>query len=51
MRSRLPCGSGLILERINRRAVQRLPAAIDGVPPRQVPDLLGVTLDEWLSVD
>jgi Domain of unknown function DUF29 len=39
------------LGRINRRAVQRLPATIEGVPPRQVPDLLGVTLDEWLSVD
>jgi Domain of unknown function DUF29 len=39
------------LGRINRRAVQRLPATIDGVPPRPVPDLLGVTLDEWLSVD
>ncbi len=36
---------------LSNRAVQRLPATIDGVPPRQVPDLLGVTLDEWLSVD
>jgi Domain of unknown function DUF29 len=39
------------LERIHRRAVQRLPPTIDGLPPRPVPDLLGVTLDEWLDVD
>jgi hypothetical protein len=39
------------LERIHRRAVQRLPPTIDGLPPRPVPDLLGVTLDEWLYVD
>jgi hypothetical protein len=38
-------------ERIYRRAVQRLPATIDGVTPRPLPDLLGVTLDEWLDVD
>jgi hypothetical protein len=36
------------LARINRRAVQRLPAAIDAVP---VPDLASVTLGEWLDVD
>jgi hypothetical protein len=39
------------LERVNRRAARRLPSAIDGVPPKPVPDLLGVTLDEWLDVD
>jgi hypothetical protein len=39
------------LERINRRAVQRLPAAIDGQPSGPAPDLTGVTLDEWLDAD
>jgi Domain of unknown function DUF29 len=39
------------LARINRRAVQRLPAAIDGVPGGAAPDMSGVTLDEWLDVD
>ena len=34
-----------------RRAVQRLPSTIDGVAPPPLPDLLGVTLDEWLDVD
>lgn len=39
------------LQRIHRRAVQRLPATIDGAPPRPVPDLTGVTLGEWVGVD
>jgi hypothetical protein len=38
------------LKRLNRRALQRLPA-IDGLPPGPLPDLADVTLDEWLDVD
>jgi hypothetical protein len=38
------------LARINRRAVQRMPATIDGTPPGPAPDLSGVTLEEWLCV-
>jgi hypothetical protein len=39
------------LARINRRAVQRLPATIDGIPPGPAPDLSGATLDRWFNVD
>jgi hypothetical protein len=39
------------LARLNRRAMQRLEATVDGVPPGPAPDLTGVTLDEWLNVD
>jgi hypothetical protein len=38
------------LARINRRAMQRLEATIDGVQPEPAPDLSGVTLDEWFDV-
>jgi hypothetical protein len=44
-------GQRVDLARLNRRAVQRLPATIDGVAPGPLPDLAGVTLDEWLDVD
>jgi hypothetical protein len=44
-------GQRVDLGGINRRAVQRLPSTIDGVAPPPLPDLLGVTLDEWLDVD
>ena len=39
------------LDRVRHRAMQRLPKSIDGVPPRPVPDLSSLSLDEWLAVD
>ncbi len=37
------------LDRIHRRALRRLPASIDGQPPRPVPDQCPMTLDELLA--
>lgn len=39
------------MARIYRRAMQRLPASIDGVPPLPVPDAGQPTLDELLAED
>jgi hypothetical protein len=39
------------MARICRRAMQRLPTMIDGVPPRPVPDVGPPALDELLAED
>ena len=39
------------LDRLYRRALRRLPATMDGVPPLPVPDTCPVTLDELLAED
>ena len=44
-------GQRIDLARLNRRAAQQLPADIDGMSAAPVPDLSGVTLDEWLDAD
>jgi hypothetical protein len=44
-------GQRIDLVRLNRRAAQRLPAEIGGVPAPPLPDLSGMTLHEWFDVD
>lgn len=39
------------MERVRRRAMQRLPQVIDGMPPLPTLDLSGVALEEWLVTD